>query len=118
MGPKLRFWALVCGCSVVRMMYISQASAEILCTGDLPAHFDMLLPWETDPESLRLIFALSKRSKMRRKSIEKTPAMCESAVTLLDARAVAVACWYGREPRDGSGSVGSTLAEILEVCRR
>lgn len=85
--------------------------------GHLPAHFDMLLPRETDPESLRLIFVLSKRSKMKRKSIEKTPAMCESAVTLLNARAVTVACWYGREPRDGSGSVGSTLAEIQEVCR-
>lgn len=72
-GPKLRFWALVCGCSVLRMMYISQASTEILCAGDLPAHFDMLLPRETNPESLRLIFVLSERSKMKRKSIEKTP---------------------------------------------
>ena len=27
-GPKLRFWVLVCGCSVVRMMYISKASTE------------------------------------------------------------------------------------------
>ena len=81
-GPKLRFWVLVCGCSLLRMMYISKASTDILCAGDLPAHFDMLLPRETNPESLRLIFVLSKRSKMKRKSIEKTPAMCESAVTL------------------------------------
>ena len=86
------------------MIYISKASTEILCGGDLPAHFNMLLPQETNPESLRLIFVLSKRSKMKRKSIEKTPAVCESAVTLLNARAVTVACWYGREHRDGSTS--------------
>ena len=112
-----RLWVLVCGCSILRMIYISKASTEILCGGDLPAHFDMLLPRVTNPESLRLIFVLSKRSKIKRKSIEKTPAMCESAVALANARAVTVACWYGREHRGGSGSVGSTLAEIQEVCR-
>lgn len=34
-----------------------------------------------------------EKEQMKRKSIEKTPAMCESAVTLLNARAVTVACW-------------------------
>ena len=43
--PKLRLWVLVCGCSVLRMMYISKAT-EILSAGDLPAQFDMQLPRE------------------------------------------------------------------------